>query len=211
METISEKIKRLRKSNGLTQKDMAKLLEISQPSYNNIENGANKSLSISVGQALSQILGISFIELFDISPDSHFDNYQNALKTYNTALNDYEQTITSLHQQLEQKDLTIQSLNTSRKALIEAIIRYIEEQPGNSVYWILKQGDLYAKNEREKGIFTDLLIDEEVKRKGLYDYFLNAGLFTKKELDEVHKKINETYKNIEWEGVFKKLLRESEE
>jgi transcriptional regulator with XRE-family HTH domain len=211
MESISEKIKRLRKSKGYTQKDMAVLLEISQPSYNNIENGASKNLSINLGQNLSQILGISFIELFDISPDSHFDNYQNALRTYDSTLKDYDEMIKSLHQELEQKDLTIQSLNTSRKALIEAIIRYIEEQPGNSIYWILKQGDQYVMSKKEENTLEDMLIDEENRRKHLYDYFLNAGLFTQKELNEVHKKINETYKNIDWEGVFKKLLRERED
>lgn len=211
MESIGRKIAELRKKKGLNQRDFAHQIGVSQPSLIKFEKGETDIIPLGVAIRISEVLHVSFLELFDISPDPGFGGYQTTVSALEGALKDYEQTIKSLYQELEQKDLTIQSLNTSRKALIEAIIRYIEEQPGNSIYWILKQGDDYAKNEKEKDILKEMVIDEGMKRQGLYDYFLNAGLFTKRDLDEVHKKINETYKNIDWEGVFKKLLRESEE
>ena len=66
METIGEKIKRLRKSKGLRQIDVALVSGITQPSYASIERGETKMISIEVGKGISKALNISFMEIFDI-------------------------------------------------------------------------------------------------------------------------------------------------
>lgn len=66
MESLNEKIRRIRKQSGLSQIEVAKLAGINQASYSNLENGDTKSISIEVGKGISKALNIPFNELFDI-------------------------------------------------------------------------------------------------------------------------------------------------
>lgn len=60
MKNVAKKIKDLRKSKKITQKEMAKLLEIGRSAYEKIENGKNEVLS-------RHIVKIS--EIFSVSTD----------------------------------------------------------------------------------------------------------------------------------------------
>lgn len=72
METVSERLKRIRKAKGLSQKKISELCGIEQSSYSLIENGKQTSISVETGRKLCNALDVSFFELFDIpSPSNH--------------------------------------------------------------------------------------------------------------------------------------------
>lgn len=123
----SEKIKNLRKQKGLSQGEIADFIGISQAAYGKIETGFTKSITIEIGKRIAMALGISFHELFDISPDKNFDGYITALKAHEHALKDYENTIKELLKRIEEKDLVIDLLKNEKIRLREDIFRYLEE------------------------------------------------------------------------------------
>lgn len=66
METFNEKIKRIRKSLGLTQVNVCDKIGITQPSFASIESGKTTSITIDLGKKIAQALGVNFYELFEI-------------------------------------------------------------------------------------------------------------------------------------------------
>lgn len=70
MESINEKIKRLRLESGINQADVARSAGIKQSSYASIEKGDTKSISIEVGKGIAKALRISFLELFEIEANN---------------------------------------------------------------------------------------------------------------------------------------------
>ncbi|UOF90767.1 helix-turn-helix domain-containing protein [Fodinisporobacter ferrooxydans] len=55
------KLKKLRKRNGYSQKEIADILGISQPGYQKIENGQRR-MSLETAQQLKNILGAQYID-----------------------------------------------------------------------------------------------------------------------------------------------------
>lgn len=74
MESINEKIKRIRLETGVSQADVARSAGIKQSSYASIEKGDTKSISIEVGKGIARALKISFNELFDIEVSLNTNN-----------------------------------------------------------------------------------------------------------------------------------------
>lgn len=66
METISDKIKRLRKSQIMTQRELANKVVINQATLCYIERGNTENITITLGKKLAKALNISFNELFEI-------------------------------------------------------------------------------------------------------------------------------------------------
>lgn len=66
METIGEKIKRLRTEKRLTQKQVSESCGLTPSAYLFIENGTTKSISIDVGKGIARALEVPFVDLFDI-------------------------------------------------------------------------------------------------------------------------------------------------
>ena len=64
-EKFTDKLKRLRKLSGLSQKEVAQISGINQSSFASIEKGETKSISIDVGIGIAKALNISFFELFN--------------------------------------------------------------------------------------------------------------------------------------------------
>lgn len=60
--SYSEKIKRLRKDKGITQKELAKKLEISQPMLAQLERGT-KALSVNMAVAIAEALKVPINEI----------------------------------------------------------------------------------------------------------------------------------------------------
>ena len=70
MESLNERIKRLRKEKGISQSEVAKASGITQSSYASIEKGDTKSITIEVGKGIATALGISFNTIFEIEIDN---------------------------------------------------------------------------------------------------------------------------------------------
>ncbi len=60
--SYSEKIKRLRKDKGITQKELAEKLEISQPMLAQLERGT-KALSVNMAVAIAEALKVPINEI----------------------------------------------------------------------------------------------------------------------------------------------------
>lgn len=75
---VAEKIKRLRKSKGFSQEDMAEKLHISQSAYARIENGESNSWSIYL-EKLS--------EIFEVKPENFVSDDSNNFNNQNHELN----------------------------------------------------------------------------------------------------------------------------
>jgi transcriptional regulator with XRE-family HTH domain len=69
METLHEKIKRLRLAKRIGQSEIADIIGISRSAYIQIENGTTKTISIELGQIIAHTLEIAFVDLFDIETD----------------------------------------------------------------------------------------------------------------------------------------------
>lgn len=66
MNSTGLKIKQIRKSKGLSQQLVADSAGITQSSLALIESGKTKNISVEVGKGITEALGISFHELFNI-------------------------------------------------------------------------------------------------------------------------------------------------
>jgi transcriptional regulator with XRE-family HTH domain len=76
MESLHEKIRRLRELKKLTQAETAEFIGISRVAYSQIENNITKNISIEIGKKLAKAFDIPFIELFEIEsnvPQSEID------------------------------------------------------------------------------------------------------------------------------------------
>ncbi|SMC33589.1 helix-turn-helix domain-containing protein [Chryseobacterium sp. YR221] len=118
---VAEKIKRLRKSKGFSQEEMAEKLHISQSAYARIETGESHSWAAHI-EKLS--------EIFEIKPENFLSDETNNLEQENTdqkggmafqfvgTIN----TINSLSEKLiEQYEGRIEELKTQVKELKEEI------------------------------------------------------------------------------------------
>jgi len=66
VETIGEKIKKIRTEKKISQKQVSDICGLTPSAYLFIENGTTKSISIEVGKGIAQALDVPFTELFDI-------------------------------------------------------------------------------------------------------------------------------------------------
>ena len=65
-ESISEKLKRIRREKSLSQANVAAYCGISQAAYAKIETGTTQNISIAIGKGIAKALQISFNELFEV-------------------------------------------------------------------------------------------------------------------------------------------------
>jgi len=84
METIGEKIKRIRIEKRLSKKEVAEICGLSPSSYLYIEEGKTKSISIEVGKGIARALEVSFTDLFEIEDvyKTKFERLKKNIRTY---------------------------------------------------------------------------------------------------------------------------------
>ena len=102
---FKEKIKELRKQNGLSQGDLAEIAGVQQTSISNIENGitGKEIIKVGIAQKIAKALNISFNELFEIEiPSSNNDK-----------IVELEKKIAVLEEQLQDKRKIIDFLSTN--------------------------------------------------------------------------------------------------
>jgi len=169
MESIGEKIKRIRKSKGISQTTVSNTCGIKQSSYANIENGKTQNITIEIGKGIAKALKISFNDLFDIEIEA----VESLRKELNAQL---EKTSKSLGQFAEwaQKDQIIikqyeEIIRYQKSAIISSIIYSYEN--------IYKNLQVSKEDEKEK---IDEIIDaflSQIKEK-----LVTSGVFTREEL-----------------------------
>ncbi len=162
-EELKDKIKRLRKQNGLSQRDVASVAGMQQSSIASIEKGETASMYLKHAVGIAKALKVGFNELYDIDGDtSKVEKVQNA----NASL---KSRIVELEEQLNDKRSIIEFLSNSNFLLKE-------------VAWILKQRQYKLENPREPFDFSD---------GSLINYDLDREKFMKDEAEEFLKRFVE--------------------
>lgn len=95
MNNIAEKLIRLRKNSGYTQKIFAEIIGVSQPSLVKFEKGETNIIQIGVAKKIANELDIPFNELFEIESNNAATkllelNYINLQKEYEALKDNYD-------------------------------------------------------------------------------------------------------------------------
>lgn len=104
METIGEKIRRIRKEKGLKQIQVAEVAGITQSALASIENNKTNNIFLEVAKGIARAMGVSFDELFLVESGS---SEKEELKAEIERL---EVQVKSLNEWLADKNTIIESL-----------------------------------------------------------------------------------------------------
>lgn len=210
MESIGRKITELRKKKGLNQREFAQQIGVSQPSLIKFEKGETDIIPLGVAVKIADVLGVPFADFFEIeagmSSSSKLENEVTRLRS----------EVESLKKINEEKDSVIKDINIVRKSLVESLISEIETHTtSKTVYGLLRYGEKFITDKAGRELLKKQLAEVDGRRKKAYEYYLNLGLFTQKDIDEMCKKIYDsqydTFKSMltgeEREEFFKSYLK----
>jgi len=107
MDSLGNKLKKIRTENKLLQSDVAEMAGISRSTYILIENGTSKNISIETAKGISKALNIPFTELFEIeTPVPDIEN----LKFENLKLNSINEQSQKVINALENQVAVLQQI-----------------------------------------------------------------------------------------------------
>jgi len=177
MNSISDRVLRLREEKKFSRKDLAELAEISQPTIYNIENGKTHNITFSVGKKIAKALGVSFGELFEIEgPVGSVDE---------SLLNEKNANIADLQKQIEQKDKLIELLGKENWEFIDEVAflhNYIETL-FNQLIKLAENDRDRKRDEAVKELLQKYIFSLTIKVPDSFNRF--------KRINEYWKKINE--------------------
>ncbi len=165
METMNQKIKRIRKSKGLKQTDVCELIGITQPSFASIEAGRTKSISIELGKNISKVLGVDFNELFEISNN-------------NPSTEQLKNEIDQLNKIIQSKEFTIDLLKRESKQIKFHIMRMIVSEIDLALTRNKLSKDISSESIKDEIFNTNILIRKSI------DSYVNVGILSYNEFDE---------------------------
>ena len=196
MESLNEKIKRLRKEARISQTEMAKFAGINQASYSNIEKGETKSISIEVGRGIARALNISFVELFEIE-----------LATKDTHVEDDE--IKELRKQIEalrKKNEELKSENSVLSLLVKTLENEKEHIKANLVMQMVSDysfetgladnGLLGPENKEKRGERSRLISVIKKSFDRNKDYYIKTGFLSESDFENHYKEMRGMYENM---------------
>ena len=115
-EIVKENIRKIRKSKGLTQEEMAHRMGISLTAYRDLEKGATGIVNSNISK-IAEITGISTAEVLGYSEQSQTvtvndvkAEYNSRIDTMQTRINDLEKIVASLEALIKVKDEVISML-----------------------------------------------------------------------------------------------------
>jgi transcriptional regulator with XRE-family HTH domain len=102
MEKVNDKIRRLRKQKGLSQREVAQVAGIRQSSIASIEKGDTVNMSLESAVGIAKALEVNFNELFDIEADNlKAIVLKNEIETLKTRIKDLEEQLIEKKQIVE--------------------------------------------------------------------------------------------------------------
>ena len=114
--SIKENIRKIRKSKGLTQEEMAHRMGISLTAHRDLEKGATGIVNSNISK-IAEITGISIAEVLGYSEQSQTvtvndvkAEYNSRIDTMQTRINDLEKIVASLEALIKVKDEVISML-----------------------------------------------------------------------------------------------------
>lgn len=169
METIENKIKKLRKSKGINQHEIAAFCGIKQSSYANIENGKTKSISIEIGKGIAKALGVSFDELFEIDSDCS-NQKDNTIRKLTTE-------ISQINIRLKEKEYQIEYYKEQyRKYYILNTIQVLKDC-FDSIFLLTRSVEEFKNKAKEK--FQKQLTAEKKYTRDLISSTKNDDILSK--------------------------------
>ena len=173
METIGEKIRRIRKSKGISQNAVSDICGITQPSYANIESNKTQNITIEIGKGIAKALDASFNELFEIEvPGAAFSIDENVL-------NDLRGEIERLKKQNDIKDSHIEMLYKEIRIFNE----YLSFDTINDYFEYILDYEHKLRStettEKEKEYFKRQLDSTIIDLKKLIDLYIGQEFINK--------------------------------
>ena len=104
METLGEKIRRVRKQKGLNQSQVAEIAGITQSALASIENNKTNNLFLAVAKGIARALDVSFNDLFEI------ESGNQELEKMHGEITVLQDQVKSLNDWLADKNTIIDSL-----------------------------------------------------------------------------------------------------
>lgn len=196
METIGEKIRRIRKSKGISQNAVSDICGITQPSYANIESNKTQNITIEIGKGIAKALDVSFNELFEIEilqVNSDIEKLLNEKEDYiNQMREKYENHIKSLENTIKDKEFIINAISIEKRLYKENVIMSIETRYNHKLSELEKKLRI-CTNENERKHLELSINQLENSKKMEYDNFIYIGFLDEEDLKRYYSQLQEHY------------------
>lgn len=178
MESLGEKIKKIRKAKGISQTIVSEMCGIKQSSFANIETGKTQNISIEVGKGIARALGILFDELFEIESTTYLKD--NSTKEFES----FRKEIESLNERINEKEKIINLQDQVRQNMKNAIFE------ANYQAMITSSIDIHKKavDPKQEMYFLELFSSHfQTLLKNLVEW----GCLTEKDIESYYEKKRE--------------------
>ncbi|HHA7464615.1 Cro/CI family transcriptional regulator [Streptococcus pneumoniae] len=186
---MSNRLKKLRKENGLTQSDLAKVLNTSQSQYGKYENGKT-NLSIEDAKILAEYFGVSTPYLLGLDDDSCIDGSKK-MTPFQSLVRDRGISLKAISEATGIGYSTVGNYNQGSRIPNARNAQLLSEYFGVSISYLLGHEENYTPNKTNARISIELvkeLYSIREKRSSLHQEYI--------ELDKKEQDILERIKEI---------------
>lgn len=170
MDTIGDRIKKLRKAKGLSLMQLANKLIVSDMTLSKIETGKTKSITIELGKKLCSALDVSFSDLFEIDRNEEADA-QLRVK------------MDELNTRIIEKDFLVKAHSTRSKLLTYELLRAVYS--GYADWFDFVNSEIDDTTDEEKKLrLTKKINDWKINLDDTLEYYVSYGLVEKGVLKE---------------------------
>lgn len=178
MEKIGEKIRRIRKSKGISQTTVSDICGIKQSSFANIENGNTQNITIEIGKGIAKALDVSFGELFEI------ESLASDSGDFKLQIEKNTERVKELEKQLG-KELELNTLlKNENKRLYTTVVELTLSSVFdffNELYIYIEDSNNEGENEKRRSVLKSELKSLENFLTGV----IEEGIISKNELIEI--------------------------
>ena len=182
MNDIHKKIKQIRVSKGIKQKQVADKAGIKPSSYFSIEEGKTKNISIEVGKGIARALDIPFTKLFEI------EDTGSEIEHLKATVYDLEKKVVDLMGRIEEKDLLIEMFKNEKVRISKILLNFLEENHYNQTFQLNEESSLSPLQKKD---IQNIVINGTMSSIAK-SYLVDTGLITESELNNIVPK----YKGI---------------
>ena len=186
---MSNRLKKLRKEKGLTQADLAKVLNTNQSQYGKYENGKT-NLSIENAKILAEFFGVSTPYLLGLDDDSYIDGSKN-MTPFQSLVRDRGLSLKEISEATGIGYSTVGNYNQGSRIPNARNAQLLSEYFGVSISYLLGHEENYTPNKTNARISIELvkeLYSIREKRSSLHQEYI--------ELDKKEQDILERIKEI---------------
>lgn len=186
---MSNRLKKLRKENGLTQSDLAKVLNTNQSQYGKYENGKT-NLSLENAQILSEYFGVTLSYLLGLDDDSGTDGSRK-MTPFQSLVRDRGISLKEISEVTGIGYSTVGNYNQGSRIPNAKNAQLLSEYFGVSIPYLLGYEENSMANKPNATILIELvkeLYSIREKRSSLHQKYI--------ELDKKEKEILEQIKEI---------------